>query len=92
MKAKILTELPENLESVEAGTLYKLEGGYMYWCPGCGKRSFLNTENPSERPFWRQTGTEEQLTFSPSLHHAKQLGGCGWHGYLKRGIFSSTET
>jgi hypothetical protein len=48
-------------------------------CPGCGKISASaggHVFNPDTQ------------TYSPSIVHDVNLGGCGWHGWLKDGIFT----
>lgn len=42
------------------------------------------------RSCWEWSGTIEDgtLTASPSLHSPENLGGCGWHGYLRDGEMS----
>lgn len=65
--------------------------GYGFACPGCGSRSFLalSTENPEPR--WSVTAGDaahpSTVTLSPSIFHAVERGGCGWHGYLRGGVF-----
>lgn len=42
---------------------------------------------PDAPPCWTWTGSIEEgnLTASPSLHVMAELGGCGWHGWLRDG-------
>lgn len=47
-------------------------------CPGCGKVS----ASAGKHKF-----NEVTKTYHPSIVHNKKLGGCGWHGWLKNGIF-----
>lgn len=47
-------------------------------CPGCGKVS----GSRGNHIFNKAT-----LTYHPSIVHNKDFGGCGWHGWLKKGIF-----
>lgn len=67
-------------------------GGYAFACPGCGSRSWLaiGPDNPSPR--WTVTEGDvarpDTVTLSPSIHHTKDRGGCGWHGYLMRGVLA----
>ena len=66
--------------------------GYAYACAGCGSRSWLaiGADNPSPR--WIVTSGDfarpETVSLSPSILHSPQLGGCGWHGYLTKGVFT----
>lgn len=50
-------------------------------CPKCGKVSGSSGNH---------VYNEETKTYTPSIVHNKDLGGCGWHGWLKNGIFTST--
>jgi hypothetical protein len=47
-------------------------------CPGCGKVSG-SAGNHVYNP--------ETKTYYPSIVHNTGLGGCGWHGLLKDGVF-----
>lgn len=57
-------------------------------CPGCGQVSSMRVGNPKplEKPSWEVSGTPQQPTLKPSIHC---VGCCGWHGYLRGGIFES---
>lgn len=48
-------------------------------CPGCGKVS----ASAGKHKFDPAT-----KSYHPSIVHDKSLGGCGWHGWLKNGIFT----
>ncbi len=48
-------------------------------CPKCGKISG-SVGNHIFNP--------ETKSYNPSIVHNKDLGGCGWHGWLKNGIFT----
>jgi hypothetical protein len=48
-------------------------------CPGCGRRSGSAGNH---------VYNEETKTYHPSIVHNIDLGGCGWHGWLKNGIFT----
>ncbi len=48
-------------------------------CPGCGKIS------GSAR---KHKFNVETNTYTPSIVHDKNLGGCGWHGSLINGEFT----
>lgn len=43
--------------------------------------------DPDARPCWSWTGSADDSTLSasPSLHVMAELGGCGWHGWLRDG-------
>lgn len=49
-------------------------------CPQCGMKSGSAGNH---------VYNEETQTYHPSIVHNKNLGGCGWHGWLKNGIFKS---
>lgn len=67
--------------------------GYILTCPGCGQQSglFLNPVDPGV-PRWRVVAGDparaEGLTLAPSIHHTTAQGGCGWHGWLRDGVFA----
>jgi len=71
--------------------------GLCFDCPcGCGMRGFVSFENPldggpsiKEAHSWRREGEDfESLTLHPSVHRNKKFGGCGWHGWLRDGVFT----
>lgn len=71
-----------------------LEGtvwGYGYACAGCGSRSYLAISDNNPGPRWTVAAGDaahpEGVTLSPSIHHSRERGGCGWHGYLRNGRF-----
>lgn len=61
-------------------------------CPGCGSISgmLVGHPKPGTSPSWNIMGGSLQdvttLTLSPSINC---VGCCGWHGYLKNGVFES---
>jgi hypothetical protein len=55
--------------------------GLMLCCPNCGKASASSTGNHKYNPATQ--------TVTPSIIHDTKLGGCGWHGYLREGKFTS---
>ncbi len=65
--------------------------GYAHACPGCGETSALNIEPRDGHPVWSVAGGDpahpEGVTLSPSILHDPVKGGCGWHGYLRNGVF-----
>lgn len=60
-------------------------------CPGCGRRSMLPLV-AGHRCRWTVTAGDvrdpSSLTLSPSIFHRSEDGGCGWHGYLTKGVFT----
>ena len=61
-------------------------------CPGCGRVSAMRvgTTKPAQSPSWQITtgslNDVASLTFLPSINC---VGCCGWHGWLKNGVFES---
>lgn len=66
--------------------------GLFYWCPcGCCRMGVICFRRPGialEGPSWEWDGNRDQPTLSPSLLSDPAKGGCGWHGWLKAGVFS----
>ena len=67
--------------------------GMVFDCP-CGKCgvqcqvefTVAIDGNPWRLKAWNRTGaTFETMTLQPSIHRAKRLGGCGWHGWIRNG-------
>ena len=54
--------------------------GLIWICPNCGKETA--TARGHKHIFNRKTNS-----LHPSIVHDITLGGCGWHGWLKNGIF-----
>lgn len=48
-------------------------------CPGCGKNSASQGKHEYN---------DETHSYTPSIVHNKDLGGCGWHGCLTNGVFT----
>lgn len=66
--------------------------GYVYACVGCGSLSGIHLRGRvGEGPRWRvesgDPGRPSSLTLAPSILHDPAKGGCGWHGYLRGGVF-----
>lgn len=67
-------------------------GGLAYACAGCGELVSLDFEcDGTDGPRWSVVSGDpaqpETLTTSPSILHDPAKGGCGWHGYLTKGVF-----
>lgn len=79
--------------SVEVRGTSTVVYGYGFTCPGCGARNWLALSEDQPHPRWRVTGgdaaTPTGVTVEPSIFHTKERGGCGWHGYLRAGVFVS---
>lgn len=73
---------------VHAETDQPLYGGAAIKCPGCGLDSYLPFDGSGSNN-WRFDGNTEQPSVVPSVFHTKELGGCGWHGYLTNGEWVS---
>lgn len=62
-----------------------LDTGYgmlIHWCPGCGARHFIDTEEPNgSGAVWSWDGNKESPTFSPSINI---VGRC--HYFIRNGL------
>lgn len=64
---------------------------YAFICPGCGNLScveFIHNGMPNQMVWTVSAGVvfePEGVSLSPSIRH--NIGACGWHGYLTRGVF-----
>lgn len=60
--------------------------GMIFNCPcGCGREGYLPFR-PEPSPSWEWNGSREAPTLHPSV---RQVGGCGWHGWLTAGEWRS---
>ena len=64
------------------------EGEYLrFTCPGCRNWCAGRCSNPKRPETWEIVAgtldTPETLTLAPSI----RAGCCGWHGYLRDGVF-----
>lgn len=66
--------------------------GFAYRCVGCGMETALPVNPPDAGPRWTVTAgdpmTGAGLTLSPSIWHNGGRCGCGWHGWLRDGVFA----
>lgn len=92
LKAFKIDSWPED-EYAELGACYKMDGdNFAFSCPGCGRFSGIRAGNPkpADSPSWHiDAGILEDpttLTLSPSINC---IGCCGWHGYMRNGVFES---
>lgn len=53
--------------------------GLIIVCPGCGKLSGSKNQ--------KHTYDRDTQSYTPSIVHDVNLGGCGWHGWLTNGVF-----
>lgn len=61
--------------------------GLIIRCPGCNAKSAMDIDSEAfkfEGPSWT-IKSKDPLTLHPSVHHTKEKGGCGWHGWLQDG-------
>lgn len=61
--------------------------GIIFRCAGCGEVStvsFARRARPLQAP-WTWDGNRKAPTLTPSIIHAPERGGCGWHGFLRAG-------
>lgn len=90
VKMFLLADWPEEDENIEPGAcIVKHEDHFSFACPGCGRFGSIMYSNPKTNRSWQiDSGTVQDLnlTLSPSIHC---IGCCGWHGFLKNGIFVS---
>lgn len=54
--------------------------GLIMCCPRCGETSASKDQ--------KHTFNRETFSYTPSIIHDVELGGCGYHGYLTNGIFT----
>lgn len=63
---------------------------FQFACPGCGRNGAIRCTAPKTKTSWEiVSGTlvdPSSLTLSPSINC---IGCCGWHGYLRGGVFVS---
>lgn len=85
------SDLTVGLGTVEVRQIDGVVWGYDFACPGCDSRSYLALSDDNPGPRWNVTEGDphkpETVTLSPSILHATERGGCGWHGYLTAGVF-----
>ena len=91
LKATLLDKFPESGEAPFGGIYPKMEGFIGIACPGCGQCSAMRVGNqkPTDSPSWEMTGSKYEIdtfSLSPSINCT---GCCGWHGYLRNGVFIS---
>jgi len=83
MNLNLVDDHDKLINKGDAMVYFNSELGYdqlMIVCVGCGKKS----GSAGKHIFDKQT-----LSYHPSIVHNEALGGCGWHGWLKNGKFTS---
>lgn len=92
VKMVLLDSWPEDDENIEPGfCISKYDNHLSFACPGCGRFGSILYGDPKPviSQSWKiESGSIEalNLTLSPSINC---VGCCGWHGFLKNGIFVS---
>lgn len=88
MKAIFVDDINESTEpgSVELRHIPGVTKGMAFRCPGCGEQSWVWFNVYDNKNGW-DLEVEEPLTLNPSLLHDKDSGGCGWHGFMRKGEF-----
>lgn len=89
----VTARLVEDIDAPEAGPgcmmLNSRHSGYLFACPGCAMHLSLPVSGPQA---WTVTAGDvakpETLTLAPSILHPVNGNGCGWHGYLRQGVFA----
>lgn len=81
---------------LEPGLARRLGDGdhLLFACPGCGRTGAIRAAHPKpdngNGATWDITGGSlddvTTLTLNPSINC---VGCCGWHGYLRNGVFES---
>ena len=98
MNVILYTDFDDFRENGKAGAIVFCESpeygvqGFGYKCAGCGQESYLPVSQPGKPNScqeWAWDGNKEQPTLTPSIFHRKEKGGCGWHGHLIKGVFTS---
>lgn len=90
MRAKVVADIAELREERIAGSIeyrtFREDGpvvGIAFVCPcGCARESFLPMRGRGHPHEWDWDGNREAPTLTPSI---QQVGGCGWHGWLRAG-------
>jgi hypothetical protein len=83
---------PGGLDGHPPGTCQQTQKNrLMFTCPGCGQWGGVQAFHGEKKPEgWQivagELGDATTLTLSPSIHC---ISCCGWHGYLKNGVFES---
>ena len=73
----------------EPGCMMALNpSGFLMACPGCAMQLHLPVGGPGWSLVSGDPKRGEGLTLSPSIHHPVNGNGCGWHGYLRNGVFA----
>lgn len=64
-----------------------------YICPcGCKREGALTIDlvkDPNDKRQWKWNGSHRFPTLAPSIWSKKENGGCGFHGFLTDGVWTS---
>jgi hypothetical protein len=85
--ARVVAEI-EDVNDPGAVEIRRLTGqvvGLAICCPGCGSQSWL----PFDGSRGWQLRSLDPLHIEPSVFHTIEAGGCGWHGFLRGGVWRS---
>jgi hypothetical protein len=71
----------------------RVAGHMMIKCPGCGRASAMHVRapgvpHPADMDSWLIKFDNNAITLEPSISHATENGGCGWHGWLREGVYN----
>lgn len=72
-----------------AGNDNESAAGLMFACPGCGELTSIAFRDFDGKPKWTWNGDRQKPTAQPSIFSDPAKGGCGWHGFLTAGRFTS---
>lgn len=61
--------------------------GLMFCCPGCFEVNSIAFKPFDQHPVWQWDGNRDAPSCEPSIYSDPAKGGCGWHGFLKKGVF-----
>ena len=81
-----------DMDAQPPGTCQRVHNNrMMFTCPGCGQWGGVQAFHGDKKPEGWQivSGTLDDastLSLSPSIHC---ISCCGWHGYLREGVFRS---
>lgn len=99
LKPEFLGYGGEGVSDKNGDSVPRREGiGVIFDCP-CGNheeehRCYIPFANPIdggpsvEPRGWQRTGADlETMSLTPSILRSIDKGGCGWHGFLRNGVF-----
>lgn len=92
VEATLLKEedIPGEQEPIPGGCFHHTPGRLLFGCPGCGRFGSIVVSSPKNpiSPSWDLVSGNlddpKSLTIAPSINC---VGCCGWHGYLRNGVF-----